>query len=241
MHSQRLPRFSRWILVILVISLLLYAAVRWLALASQTNRFQWIGTRVDRVETSEKLVALTFDDGPRGKVTQDILATLNRYQVKATFFLVGRQIKQFPLLTQQLWQSGHQLANHSFQHRAMDDEDWRRYTWEISDTDALIRKSGYQAPIHFRAPMGKKRLLLPIVLAWRGQAHILWDVNPHDYQGTAPDIMVQTVLNKVKPGSIVLLHDRDNTLAALPGMIEGLKAKGYRLVTVDQLMAAAQH
>lgn len=239
MPLQRLPAVSRWMLVTLLTALLLYVGWRWLTLASQTNSFQWIGTRVDRVETSEKLVALTFDDGPRGKVTQDILATLNRYQVKATFFLVGRQIKKYPALTQQLWQSGHQLANHSFQHLAMDDEDWQRYAWELSDTDALIRQSGYQAPIHFRAPMGKKRLLLPLQLAWRGQAHILWDVNPHDYQGTAPDIMVQTVLDKVKPGSIVLLHDRDNTLAALPDMIAGLKAKGYRLVTVDQLMAAA--
>lgn len=240
MPRQRLPSVARWMLVTALTALLLYLGFRWLTLASQTNRFQWIGERVDRVETSEKLVALTFDDGPRGKVTEDILATLNRYQVKATFFLVGRQIKKYPVLTQQLWQSGHQLANHSFQHLAMDDEDWQRYGWELSDTDALIRQSGYQGEIHFRAPMGKKRLLLPLQLAWRGQAHILWDVNPHDYQGTTPDIMVQTVLNKVKPGSIVLLHDRDNTLAALPGMIEGLKAKGYRLVTVDQLMAAAR-
>lgn len=240
MSSQRLPRIAHWILVTVLTAVLLYSGFRWLVVSSKTNSFQWVGHYVDRVDTKEKLVALTFDDGPRGKVTQDILSTLNRYQVKASFFLVGRQIKKYPELTQQLWQAGHQLANHSFAHHAMDDEDWRRYIRELTDTDTLIRRSGYQAPIHFRAPMGKKRLLLPVVLAWRGQSHILWDVNPHDYKGTAPDVMVQTVLNKVTPGSIVLLHDRENTLAALPGMIEGLKAKGYRLVTVDQLMAAAK-
>jgi peptidoglycan/xylan/chitin deacetylase (PgdA/CDA1 family) len=65
---------------------------------------------------------------------------------------------------------------------------------------------------------------------------VLWDVNPRDYLGTAPEKMVQTVLEKVKPGSIVLLHDRENTLASLPAMVKGLRAKGYRFVTVDELL-----
>ena len=76
-----------------------------------------------------------------------------------------------------------------------------------------------------------------MVLALAQKKHILWDVNPHDYKNTAPELMVQTVLQKVRPGSIVLLHDRPNTVAALAGMVEGLRAKGYQLVTVDQLLA----
>ena len=119
----------------------------------------------------------------------------------------------------------------------MDDGNLWRFWQEVRDTDTLIRQSGYKGPIHFRAPMGKKRLALPLVLALLQKKHILWDVNSQDYKNAAPELMIQTVLQKVRPGSIVLLHDRPNTVAALAGMVEGLRAKGYQLVTVDQLLA----
>lgn len=209
----------------------------WLHQRSGTNAFQWIGESVDRVPTQHPMVALTFDDGPRGNVSRRLLTELNRLNTKATFFLVGRQIKQHPLFTAELWHSGHQLANHSYAHKAMDDGNLWRFWQEVRDTDRLIRQSGYKGPIHFRAPMGKKRLALPLVLALQQKTHVLWDVNPQDYLNTAPAKMIETVLKKVRPGSIVLLHDRPNTVAALAGMVEGLRAKGYQLVTVDQLLA----
>ena len=221
----------------MLLSGLLATSWYWLHQRSGTNSFQWIGESVDRVSTEKPLVALTFDDGPRGPVSRRLMLELNRLNTKATFFLVGRQIKQFPQFTTELWRSGHQLANHSYAHKAMDDGELWRFWQEVRDTDALIRQSGYKGPIHFRAPMGKKRLALPLVLALAQKKHILWDVNPHDYKNTAPELMIETVLQKVRPGSIVLLHDRPNTVAALAGMVEGLRAKGYQLVTVDQLLA----
>ncbi len=208
----------------------------WFSHASQTNNFQIAGEFVHRINASEKVVALTFDDGPRGPLSRLLMDELNRLGVKATFFVVGRQIKQFPQLTRDLWLSGHQLANHSFHHQPMNTERPWFFYQEIINTDALIRKTGYKGTIHFRAPMGKKRFVLPLLLSMQDKTHVLWDVNPRDYMGTAPEKMVQTVLAKVKPGSIVLLHDRENTLASLPAMVKGLRAKGYRFVTVDELL-----
>ncbi len=224
-------------LIAVLLSGLLSTSWYWLHQRSGSNSFQWIGESVDRVSTRQPLVALTFDDGPRGPVSRRLLQELNRLNTKATFFLVGRQIKQHPQFTAELWRSGHQLGNHSFAHKAMDDGNLWRFWQEVRDTDRLIRQSGYQGPIHFRAPMGKKRLALPLVLALAQKKHVLWDVNSQDYKNIAPELMIQTVLQKVRPGSIVLLHDRPNTVAALAGMVAGLRAKGYQLVTVDQLLA----
>jgi peptidoglycan/xylan/chitin deacetylase (PgdA/CDA1 family) len=226
----------RWLLVLVIVVIASVGNWYWFSHASQTNHFQIAGEFVYRIDANEKVVALTFDDGPRGPLSRLLLEELNRLEVKATFFVVGRQIKLFPKLTRDLWLSGHQLANHSYHHQPMNTERLWFFYHEIINTDALIRKSGYKGVIHFRAPMGKKRFVLPLLLSMQEKTHVLWDVNPRDYLGTAPHKMVQMVLNKVKPGSIVLLHDRENTLASLPAMVKGLQAKGYRFVTVDELL-----
>jgi len=226
----------RWLLVLVIVVIASVGNWYWFSHASQTNHFQIAGEFVYRIDANEKVVALTFDDGPRGPLSRLLLEELNRLGVKATFFVVGRQIKLFPKLTRDLWLSGHQLANHSYHHQPMNTERLWFFYHEIINTDALIRKSGYKGVIHFRAPMGKKRFVLPLLLSMQEKTHVLWDVNPRDYLGTAPHKMVQMVLNKVKPGSIVLLHDRENTLASLPAMVKGLQAKGYRFVTVDELL-----
>jgi peptidoglycan/xylan/chitin deacetylase (PgdA/CDA1 family) len=114
---------------------------------------------------------------------------------------------------------------------------------EIEATDALIRAAGYDGPIHFRSPYGKKLLVLPYYLWRSGRLNILWDVAPEGYREARadPQRMVDHVLAETRPGSIILLHvmapSRRTSREALPDIIQGLKERGYRFVTVSELLA----
>lgn len=209
----------------------------------KTPSFQLFGRLVDRVETSERVVALTFDDGPTARYTDEILAILRREDVKATFFVVGTALERDLSVCQRIAAEGHELGNHSYSHWPMVLRPYADIRDEIERTDALIRECGYGGEIHFRPPGGKKYLLLPLYLALTGRNDIFWDVAPEgDRQVAADDARIAAyVLERVRPGSIVLLHlmyrSRAESREALPAIIQGLKAEGYRFVTISELLA----
>ena len=224
----------RWCsIAVLCLGIALLFCAAW---ASGTHKYQWLGQYFSKVQTQQKVIALTFDDGPRGAVSQKLLDQLQRLNVQATFFLLGRQIQQYPELATALAKSGHQLANHSFSHYAMDGAGFWRYWQDIRETDRLLQHAGYKGPIMFRAPFGRKQLVLPLVLLLQNKTHVLWNINPRDYFGRSPAQLTEYVVKQAAPGSIVLLHDLPNTVAALPAMVAGLQQQGYQLVTVNQLM-----
>lgn len=205
---------------------------------------QLMGELVARVETVDSLVALTFDDGPTPNFTGEVLGALSAADVRATFFLVGGALENHTEEGRQIVAAGHEVGNHSYSHRRML---LRSASWvarEIERTDTLIRSIGYEGPIHFRAPYGRKLFVLPWYLWRTGRTHVMWDVAPESTPevGASPERIVAFVLERVRPGSIVLLHPffeaRRPTLQALPVLIDSLHARGYRLVTVSELMAA---
>jgi peptidoglycan/xylan/chitin deacetylase (PgdA/CDA1 family) len=114
---------------------------------------------------------------------------------------------------------------------------------QIEETDRLIRAAGYVGEIQFRSPYGKKLVVLPYYLWRTGRQNIFWDVAPEAYLevATDPDKMVEHVLTEVRPGSIILMHvmgrKRAASRQALPGIIQGLRERGYRFVTVSELLA----
>ena len=210
----------------------------------KTPNFQVVGRLVNQVETGERLVALTLDDGPTARYTDEVLDILREEGVRATFFVIGTALERDLDVCRRIVAEGHELGNHSYSHWPMVLRPYADIREEIERTDALIRDCGYQGEIHFRPPNGKKFLLLPFYLARTGRTDIFWDVAPEgDRQVAADDEkIVAYILDRVRPGSIVLLHvmyrSREESRQALPGVIRGLKAQGYRFVTVSELLAA---
>ncbi|WP_233080294.1 polysaccharide deacetylase family protein [Rheinheimera soli] len=209
---------------------------------SSSRQFQLFGTLVDKVDTEQKLVALTFDDGPTPQYTAGILQLLELYQVKATFFVTGAETQRYMTQAKQIVAAGHQLGNHSWFHNRMLLMSLDDISREIEGTDQQIREAGFQGDILFRPPYGKKLLMLPWYLASTNRTNIMWDIAPEtfDQDSEDPQSMATEVLEQVEPGSIVLLHlmykNREASRTALPIIIKGLKAKGYRMVTVSELL-----
>ena len=204
--------------------------------------FQVAGDLVKRVETTERVVALTFDDGPVAGRVEPVLDALRQANARATFFVLGDGLANDPEGGRRLVAAGHQLANHSYTHARMIFRSTAFYQREIEETDALIRAAGFEGPIVFRPPYGKKLVGLPLYLAQTGRTTVTWDVEMDaaaDVSGTAEE-MVATTFAQVRPGSIVLLHPwydrRGEAVRAIVPIVAGLRERGYRFVTVNELL-----
>jgi len=202
---------------------------------------QLFGGIVDRVETPAPVVALTFDDGPTARYTSEVLEILDERQVKATFFVVGRALERDLEVGRRIVAAGHELGNHTYSHTRLVLQPLSVIRQEIERTDELIRQAGHQGEIYFRPPNGMKLVLLPYYLATTGRRTVTWSVAPESAPYEA-DVIVERVLDQVRPGSIILLHvmyeSRAESRAALPGIIDGLRARGYRFVTLSELLGA---
>lgn len=240
--AKRIP-WVRIIVIAVAVIVLLLGSLYAVWQVSRSREFQLFGELVNRVDTSEKVVALTFDDGPTPRYTPGILAILAEKDVKATFFLIGKDAEENPVETRNIVEAGHEVGNHTYTH---DDMTWAT-PWsaagQVEKTDAAIRAAGYTAPILFRPPFGKKFIGLPLYLAQHDRKTITWDVEPESYDAIAADPykIAEHVIANTKPGSIVILHlmypARDTSRKALPLVIDGLRAKGFRFVTVSELLA----
>ncbi len=176
---------------------------------SSSVTFQLFGELIYQVDTEQKLVALTFDDGPTPHHTAGVLQLLDLYQVKATFFVTGSETQRYMTQAKQIVAAGHQLGNHSWSHQRMLFMSLDEINREIEGTDQQIRAAGYQGedpiPAHL---MVKSWRLLPWFLAKTHRTSITWDIAPETFDENSedPQTMAAQVLEQVRPGSIVLLH-----------------------------------
>lgn len=209
---------------------------------SSSRHYQLFGSLVTRVDTPHKQVALTFDDGPTPAYTETMIQLLAQYPIKATFFVTGSETEQHLQAAQKLVKAGHELGNHSYSHRRMVLKSPRFVAQEIERTDAAIRAVGWQGPILFRPPYGKRLVVLPWYLARHKRITALWDLEPDsDPQlSQSPEAMAQHVIDKAQPGSVILLHvmypSRETSRQAVPLIIDGLKAKGFDFVTLGEML-----
>ncbi|MDM5317372.1 polysaccharide deacetylase family protein [Fictibacillus sp. b24] len=229
------------ILYIMIMLIILIAAAYTLFKISSSRDFQFYGGLVTKAETTEKVVALTFDDGPTDN-TDEILSILKEEDVKATFFVTGREVQENFEEAQKLVAAGHELGNHSYSHKRMVLKTPSFIKEEIEQTDELIRKTGYEGTIQFRPPYGKKLIGLPRYLDKHNRKTILWDIEPETFPEIAADSenIVKHVNDNVQPGSIILLHvmydSREESMKSVKGIITDLKAKGYTFKTVSEIV-----
>jgi len=209
---------------------------------SRSRTLQLTGEIIDRVDTERRLVCLTFDDGPSGGFTENILEVLESLEIKGTFFLVGEQMKNHPELTRLIVAGGHEVGNHSFSHSRMVFVSYEEVAREVETTNQLIREAGYEGEIRFRPPYGKKLFNLPRYLAQNGILTVTWDLEPETHvDASNPRLIADYVVRNVRPGSIILLHvmfeSRSASLRAVPIIVKELVKQGYSFVTVSQLVA----
>lgn len=209
--------------------------------ANQDPCFSLIVPSICRVQVSEPLVALTFDDGPTSIGVDIALDALGKRGIQATFFLIGKDVSQRPDLAARIVKAGHELGNHSFSHVPMVGRSRQFYDQEISETNRLLRSAGGRSNL-FRPPYGQKRFGLPLALRRHSLTMVLWDID--DWPATDPQTLAADVVDSARPGSIILLHvmnpENEATRQALPHILDGLQAKGLRPVSVSALLAAAE-
>lgn len=226
---------------VLVLVLVAGSAVGLRALA-RARRFQVLGRLVSQVSTRDSLVALTFDDGPVESMTDSILDVLRSHDVRATFFVTGSGLATSGTAGARLVNAGHELANHSYSHPRMVLMSPGHIRTEIARTDTLIRAAGERGTIYFRPPYGYKLIGLPWVLWRAGRTSVTWSLEPDSRTNASRDEIIRDVLQHVQPGSILLLHvwypSRAASRAAVGPILDSLQARGYRMVSVGQLLAA---
>jgi peptidoglycan/xylan/chitin deacetylase (PgdA/CDA1 family) len=225
-------------------ALILAAIVAILYPLHRSRTFQLFGQIVPRVETRDSVVALTFDDGPTASQAEELLGYLRTNRVKATFYVTGSGVAEQPAVARRLVADGHELGNHTYSHRAMVMRSPGFIRAEVERTDSAIRSVGYRGAITFRPPYTKKLFGLPLYLARTGRVTVTCDIEPESYPAVDGDAerITNHVLERVRPGSIILLHpwygSREASRRAVPAIVEGLRARGYRLVTVSELRRA---
>jgi peptidoglycan-N-acetylglucosamine deacetylase len=235
---------TRTLLLTATALLALAATLGGLFRLARSRTVQVFGRLVARVETEQRVVALTFDDGPTAGPIDEVLGILEARQVRGTFFVNGSHLAQAPELGRRIVAAGHELGNHTYSHDRMVLRSQEFIRSEIERTDALIRAAGQVGDICFRPPFGWKLLGLPWYLSRTGRTSITWDIDadPPPLGADSARIVSQCVRN-VRPGSIVLIHvwypGRGPSRAALPTIIDRLRAEGYRFVTVRELLKLA--
>lgn len=207
--------------------------------ASSTPTPTYTQQKQEQNENSNGTVVLSFDDGP-GASTPDILDILNRYNIKADFFMIGQNVQSHPDYVQKVYDAGNEIGNHTFTHQDLAKMSSDTQNDEFNKTNNAIKNVLSKAgTIWMRPPYGSYSDDTDKVLSSIGMKKILWNVDPRDWAGASADEITDAVLSNVKDGAIVLMHDgvanSVETAKALPKIIEGIQSKGFKIVTLSQM------
>ncbi len=191
--------------------------------------------------TGEKLIALTFDDGPHPKRTGEILDILSEFGVKATFFVIGKNAQLYPRILKRIASEGHEIGNHTFSHMVSDRADSAALTDELKRTEKLIFEITGKKPTLFRPPTGYCNRVTLDSARELGYKIIVWTVDTKDWAHSSRQSIVENVTRNATSGSIILMHDfiagDSPTPSALRSIIPTLLAQGYEFVTVSDLLS----
>lgn len=184
---------------------------------------------------TERCVALTFDDGPSAVTTPQLLDELDRLGVRATFFVLGQNVAACPEVVARAARAGHVIGNHAWDHRDLTRLSSAEVEKQLTTTSETIAAATGARPTLVRPPYGKVNAAVTEQIRKTGDVDVLWSVDTEDWKTKSKDVTVSRAL-AAGPGTIVLLHDIHSwSVAAVPEIVAGLQAQGYRLVTVPQL------
>ena len=187
-----------------------------------------------RASDSPKYIALTFDDGPSGRFTRRLLDGLAEREAKATFFLCGYRIKDYPKEAQRIYDEGHEIGIHGYSHNNMKNMSRRDIAQEIVDTRALL-PAGCRA-VWLRPPGGCCSDAVRQVAQAKNLAVVTWSLDPKDWNTGSAAAIRGTVVEKARDGDVVLLHDMtDSSVDAALGIIDDLQSRGFVFVTLSEL------
>lgn len=244
MAGRALPREKAGRARVSLIGLVSVLAVGLLAwVGANDPTVEWFGHIATHGDRSRDQVALTFDDGPDARWSMNVAHILDEHGVKGTFFEVGKAIDARPDITKALYDDGQLLGNHSYHH---DSTGWLDPGYpELARTQAAFEQAIGACPTLFRPPHGQRTPFMLARVADRGMRTVTWDASARDWAERDGHAVAQRILEQVRPGSIILLHDgldglvradRSVLEVALPEILDGLDARGLRPVRLDELL-----
>jgi len=225
-------------------SLVAASAAAGIYYATYAVRSQWLGQTVWHGRRETRAVSLTFDDGP-SEDTARVLEILAANNLRATFFMMGRNVQQLPRIAQQVAAAGHEIGNHSFSHPIYLFRSPRETREQLEVTQSVIRDTTGVRPDLARPPCGVRTPAYFRAASELGLRTVLWDVAGFDWKRRTADEIAARVLRGVRAGSIILLHDGDSegkqnrreTVLALRSIIGGLRGRDLRIVPLAQLLS----
>ncbi|MCX7712054.1 MAG: polysaccharide deacetylase family protein [Chthoniobacterales bacterium] len=193
------------------------------------------------VQTTQPIIAITFDDGPHPQLTPKLLDILKQRGIRATFYLIGKNVEAYPDIVRRIVAEGHEIGNHSYSHYALTRLSPAKVAAEINKTQEAIRHATGILPQTLRPPYGAtNEKLNRRFLEEFGLLTILWSVDPQDWRYRNSSRVTNQILLYTKPGDIILSHDiHPTTIAAMPATLDGLIQKGFRFLTVSELLSSA--
>jgi len=215
-----------------------------LALAQQPLNVRGMGASAsyNAVKINEPYVAMTFDDGPHRTLTPELLDMLKERNIKVTFFVLGSLAKQYPAIVKRAFDEGHEIADHTWTHTLITKMSRSQLDHEIIDTANVIRSITGKWPRLFRPPYGgTSPALNRFIRTAYNLKTIIWNVDPEDWKRPGPDVVAQRLIDNARPGAIMLSHDiQPGTIPGMPKMFDTLLQKGFKFLTVSQLLDLAQ-
>ena len=229
---RKIELYFRRILVLLVLGGIIFFIVKFSLLLFPAEE-----TVIDVELPPVKTVALTFDDGPHPEFTLRLLEILERNNVKATFFVVGKQVRKYPEFLREIKKAGHEIGNHTYNHPMLTTLDKEGVINELELNRVEIKKEAGVDVAIFRPPSGRYDEKVLAAALSRGFIPVLWSVSGSDYGATDPNTVRDNVLFSLKDGDIILLHSGvEATLKALPEIIFDIKKRGFEFRTISQLL-----
>lgn len=194
------------------------------------------------VDREDKVCSISFDAAWGNEQTDTLLDILDKYKVKTTFFLVGEWAKKYPDSVKKIAAKGHDIGNHSSTHAHMTQLSDEGIAAEIQECNSRIKALTGKSATLFRPPYGDYNNNVVNAVMGLNMYCVQWNIDSLDWQDPSVDRIVQNCVNKLKPGSIILLHNgAANTPQALPGVIEAIKAKGYKIVPISKILLKGKY
>jgi peptidoglycan/xylan/chitin deacetylase (PgdA/CDA1 family) len=207
---------------------------------------QWYGRTFTGLARGSKQLALTYDDGPNDPHTLRLLEVLARHEVHATFFMIGRYVRQRSDIVREIAQARHTIANHTFTHPALTFKPAAEIREELTACRAALEDAVGEHSNLFRPPFGARRPATLRIARELGLEPIMWNVTGYDWTAPPAGVIIQKVSKKIRGGNVILLHDgghkemgadRSQTVQATDTLIKRYKNEGYEFKTIPQMMS----